>query len=512
MAEHGHDDHGHIHLEYQPALPINNGKVCLWLFLSTEIMFFAGLIGTYIVLRLGVPAGTWPAPHDVHVQEFVGAFNTFVLIVSSATVVFALEAAKKNRVQTARNFLGITFVLGVVFLGIKLYEYSSKFSHGIHPVFFDELAMDDKNPNLALSRVHRSLLYERADVYYVSDVRKHLADLSAFLKEQGESEQRTEREAVVADLLADVVWTEKRVAMEDVDNPYDVMKVLAYKIYPLHRHTDEVEAIIEAEHRHNAREKSRLTSEKESAEGKLATLKTAADEFQKQVEALNAEKAPLQKKLDELKAQLDDAGAACEPQPPATAEKADEAKADGAKAEADGAKADGAKADGAKADGAKADPTGELETAVADAESAVAAVDEKLTAANAELNKTQTEGAALDATVTAAAATIVEIDSRDASTHEVLHGIKEGHFHGVNHEHDWLRLPMFIPSGNMWASTYFLLTGFHAIHVIVGLIIFGLILPKRLDSSKANLIENAGLYWHFVDLVWIFLFPMLYLF
>jgi cytochrome c oxidase subunit 3 len=64
----------------------------------------------------------------------------------------------------------------------------------------------------------------------------------------------------------------------------------------------------------------------------------------------------------------------------------------------------------------------------------------------------------------------------------------------------------------MWASTYFLMTGFHAIHVLVGLIAFVLILLYRLDVKRAHIIENIGLYWHFVDLVWIFLFPMLYLF
>ncbi|MDP6721406.1 MAG: hypothetical protein QGF59_22250, partial [Pirellulaceae bacterium] len=76
MSEHtqdDHGDHGHIQLEYQPGLPINNGKVILWLFLSTEIMFFAGLIGTFIVLRYGAPEGTWPAPHDVHLVELYGA-------------------------------------------------------------------------------------------------------------------------------------------------------------------------------------------------------------------------------------------------------------------------------------------------------------------------------------------------------------------------------------------------------------------------------------------------------
>ena len=93
MSDEHHD--GHVHLEYQPALPLRNGKVCLWLFLSTEIMFFVGLIGTYIVIRVGSPA--WPGPHDVHLVEWIGGINTFFLICSSVTVVLALEAAKANR-------------------------------------------------------------------------------------------------------------------------------------------------------------------------------------------------------------------------------------------------------------------------------------------------------------------------------------------------------------------------------------------------------------------------------
>ena len=46
----------------------------------------------------------------------------------------------------------------------------------------------------------------------------------------------------------------------------------------------------------------------------------------------------------------------------------------------------------------------------------------------------------------------------------------------------------------------------------VALLAFALVLPMRLDRSRAHIIENIGLYWHFVDLVWIFLFPLLYLF
>ena len=89
----------------------------------------------------------------------------------------------------------------------------------------------------------------------------------------------------------------------------------------------------------------------------------------------------------------------------------------------------------------------------------------------------------------------------------------DDHSQGPNvtlHDQASVILPMHIPSGNMFAATYFLLTGFHAIHVIVGLILFAF--PRlTLEKSRANYIENAGPYRHFVD-QWIFLFPLFYLF
>lgn len=67
--------------------------------------------------------------------------------------------------------------------------------------------------------------------------------------------------------------------------------------------------------------------------------------------------------------------------------------------------------------------------------------------------------------------------------------------------------------GNLFASVYFLMTGFHAIHVIVGMILFAfpLMLGSQLNGNWTDWVENSGLYWHFVDLVWIFLFPLLYI-
>ena len=146
----------HVKLQYQPSLPIGNGKLCLWLFLSTEIMFFAGLIGTYIVLRFGAPANTWPARTTCTWPRIVGAFNTFVLICSSVTIVLALEAARQNQAGLAKLWMVATFLLGSVFLGVKAYEYNEKFAHGIYP----------QKP--------RSLIYEKADLYYVQAVRAKL--------------------------------------------------------------------------------------------------------------------------------------------------------------------------------------------------------------------------------------------------------------------------------------------------------------------------------------------------
>ena len=73
--------------------------------------------------------------------------------------------------------------------------------------------------------------------------------------------------------------------------------------------------------------------------------------------------------------------------------------------------------------------------------------------------------------------------------------------------------PFVMPYGNLFASCYFLMTAFHAIHVLVGMTMFAVLLSlgNGLNERWSDFLENAGLYWHFVDLVWIFLFPLLYI-
>ena len=68
---------------------------------------------------------------------------------------------------------------------------------------------------------------------------------------------------------------------------------------------------------------------------------------------------------------------------------------------------------------------------------------------------------------------------------------------------------------NLFGSTFYVLTGFHGAHVCIGIIwllsLWGLALQGRLGQKDAEKVEIAGLYWHFVDVVWIVIFTVIYL-
>ena len=86
-----------------------NSKVGIWLFLASEVMLFGALFSSYILLRVGAPAGTWP--HGL-LNIPIGTFNTAVLITSSFKVVQA-----------------ITLLCALGFVTIKGFEYRDKFTH-----------------------------------------------------------------------------------------------------------------------------------------------------------------------------------------------------------------------------------------------------------------------------------------------------------------------------------------------------------------------------------------------
>ncbi len=292
----------HAVLEEQPqahmGLPLSNGKLAMWMFLVTEVMFFTALIGVYVLLRQSA-GPTWPGPHDVHVVEWMGAVNTFVLICSSLTVVLAHYVIVRGNVKHAVIYIVITLALGLVFLGIKAVEYHSKWQHDILP-----------------GHIGEQLDHPVTGQQYAEKIRRELRAIVDDPNHLGMSQETTE---------------ECEKLLEDMKESKD-----ATKYNP----------------------------------------------------GLNP------KKIGE----------------------------------------------------------------------------------------------------------------------RVMTILKEGEERIPS---ETVPLTPVIPHGNMWASCYFAMTGFHALHVFGGLVIFVIILLMallgRLGAQHAAFLEYTGLYWHFVDIVWIFLFPLIYL-
>jgi cytochrome c oxidase subunit III len=93
----------------------------MWVFLLTEIMFFSGMFGAYTIYRNLYPEAF--ASTSKHMDAFYGGLNTAVLIVSSLTMALAVRSARVGHQRALRLFLILTIIFGLVFLGVKGFEY-----------------------------------------------------------------------------------------------------------------------------------------------------------------------------------------------------------------------------------------------------------------------------------------------------------------------------------------------------------------------------------------------------
>lgn len=113
------------------GLGVYDKKVGMWIFLCSEVMFFAGLIGSYIILRFGA-SDTWPLPGEV-LNVPITAANTFLLICSSVTMVKAFAAAEGGNQRAMCGYLLATTLIGATFVGVQVYEYNELIHHGFLP-------------------------------------------------------------------------------------------------------------------------------------------------------------------------------------------------------------------------------------------------------------------------------------------------------------------------------------------------------------------------------------------
>ncbi len=117
-------------VEAHPETGLPNGKIGIWLFLTSEIMLFGALFATYVMLRLG--ATEWPVGATI-LNVPMATFNTVVLISSSVTMVMAWASLLRRNLSRYRLYMWSTVALGAVFLVVKYFEYTQKFDHGLYP-------------------------------------------------------------------------------------------------------------------------------------------------------------------------------------------------------------------------------------------------------------------------------------------------------------------------------------------------------------------------------------------
>ncbi len=130
-----HDDHHHDHGEFiahhfdSPEQQFDSGKLGIWLFLVTEVLFFSGLFVAYTLYRNHHPE-IFDQAH-VYLNKYLGGLNTIVLLFSSLTMALGVRSAQLGKNKSCGIYVLITMVCATMFLGVKAVEYSHKWDMGI---------------------------------------------------------------------------------------------------------------------------------------------------------------------------------------------------------------------------------------------------------------------------------------------------------------------------------------------------------------------------------------------
>jgi cytochrome c oxidase subunit 3/cytochrome o ubiquinol oxidase subunit 3 len=107
---------------------LTNEKMAMWLFLGTECLLFGGLISTFLLYKSRVQSG--PAPHDLFDIPFTSV-SSFVLLMSSLTMVLAVTAIARGDQRNTRVWLLTTAMLGAIFISGQVYEFTAFVKEGM---------------------------------------------------------------------------------------------------------------------------------------------------------------------------------------------------------------------------------------------------------------------------------------------------------------------------------------------------------------------------------------------
>lgn len=129
--EHGHEHPFLAHHFDTPEQQFEAGKLGVWLFLVTEVLFFAGLFCAYSIYRSqNFEVFEWS---HYYLDTNMGAINTIVLLVSSFTAAYAVRCAQRAERGKLLVNIAITIACAATFMVVKYFEYSHKFHDGLLP-------------------------------------------------------------------------------------------------------------------------------------------------------------------------------------------------------------------------------------------------------------------------------------------------------------------------------------------------------------------------------------------
>jgi cytochrome c oxidase subunit 3/cytochrome o ubiquinol oxidase subunit 3 len=121
--EAAHDPHG-------SHTGVANAKLAMWLFLSSDCLFFGAFIATYLLYR-DRPGQTGPNPGDVYNIPFTSV-TSFILLMSSLTMVLALAAVQRGDYRRFRVWIMATALFGAVFIGGQIFEFTEFTREGLN--------------------------------------------------------------------------------------------------------------------------------------------------------------------------------------------------------------------------------------------------------------------------------------------------------------------------------------------------------------------------------------------
>ena len=115
-------------MSHATSTGLDNRKMAFWAFIGSECLLFGSLISTYLIYKGKSLVG--PYPHEILNIPFT-SFSTFDLLMSSLAMVLALAAVQRGDMRQAKLWLFVTALLGLIFLGGQVYEFSSFVHEGL---------------------------------------------------------------------------------------------------------------------------------------------------------------------------------------------------------------------------------------------------------------------------------------------------------------------------------------------------------------------------------------------